>query len=110
MALEQQGIDAVLLLVALEQEAEFVVAYLSDESRRHSEHCRTSDGIGGGASGNIVYVKRLELVPDHVPGLPVDMLHAPQGEMEGLQEGVVGQDGQDVRQCVADAEDGFHTA
>ena len=106
--LEQRGLHAVLLLVALEEFSQLVVAYLAYESGGHAEYGSAGDGVGGRSAGHIFHAERLERGPDAVARLHVDMLHAPFGKMEGVQETVVREDGQNVGKRVAYAKYRFH--
>ena len=104
-AVEHPCLDAVLLHRALEQVAQFIVADLADVAGRHAEDGGAGDRIGGGASGNVFDAVFLERIPDAVTGLHVHMLHAAQRQVVFLQQGFIRQDGQDIRQGIADSED-----
>ena len=107
-AVEHVGMDAVLLHGALEEVPQVVVADLAQEAALHAEDGGAGDGIGGAAARHVLDAVFLQRVPDAVSRLHVYVLHAAQGQVVPSQEGVVRQDSQDVRQCVADAKDGFH--
>ena len=83
------------------REAQFVVADLADESGGHPEDRRGGDGVGGGAAGHVFHPEGLERLPDPVAGLVVHVLHASLGKMEFVEQGVIRQDGQDVREGIA---------
>ena len=108
LALEQQGIDSVLLLVALEEQAQLVVSDFADEARRHAEDGCTNDGVGSAAAGDIFNAERLEGGPYHIARLHVNMLHAALGQMVGLEQRIVRQYGQNIRQSIANSENRFH--
>ena len=108
-AVEHLGAYAVLLHGALEEVAQVVVSYLSQKAGRHAEDGGAGDGVGGGATRNILYAILFEGFPDTVSGFHVHMLHAAQRKMILFQEAVVRQDGQDVGKGIPNSQDRFHT-
>ena len=101
---QQARLHAVLLLVALEEQPQLVVADLADETRRHPEDGRAADCVGGGAAGHVFHAQGLEGLPDAVARFHIDVLHAPFREVVGVEERIIRQDGQDVGECVSDSE------
>ena len=89
--------------MVLEKVSKVVVADFPKEAGFHPEDGRAGDCICRAAAGNVLYAVLLELFPDTVSGFHVHMLHAAKREVEFLEEGVVREDGQDVRKGVADA-------
>ena len=75
LALQKHRIYSILLLVALEKQAKFIVSDFTYEAGRHSENGSTSDGIRRTATGYILDAKRFERLPDLVSGLHVHVLH-----------------------------------
>ena len=108
LALEEHGVDSVLLLVALEEEAELVVSDLADEAGGHAEDGGADNGVGRTAAGDVFDAQGLEGGPYLVARFHVYVLHAALGQMVCLQEAVVRQDGQDIREGVANSENRFH--
>ncbi len=108
LAREQVRVHAVLFLVALEEQAQLVVADLADKAGRHPENGRAGNRVGGRAAGHIFHAQGLESLPDAVSGRHVHVLHAPLREMELREQGIIRQNGQDVRQGIAYSEYRFH--
>ena len=104
-ALEQMGFHTVLLLVALEEQAQLVISDFPYETGRHSENRRAGDGVGSAAACDIFYAERLQCGPDFVACFHVDVLHAAFRQMIGLQKCVVRKDCKNVREGITDSKD-----
>ena len=99
--MEHCGLYSELFHCALEELAEFVVSDLANVSGWHPEDGCAGNGVGSGSAGYVFYPYFLKGVPDAVPGFHVHMLHAPKRQMILFQEGIVRQDCQNIRKCVA---------
>ena len=102
LALEQDGTDSILGLVAFEQMSEIVVADLTDKSGLHAEDGSSCNGIGCRASCHELYAHRSESLPNLISCLHIDMLHASLRKMELLQELVIRKDCKNVGKRVSD--------
>ena len=86
LALEQQGLYSVLLLIALEKMSELVLSDFADECRRHPENGRACDGVGCRTACHVMQAVRFQALENLVPGLHIHELHAALRQMVELEE------------------------
>ena len=106
--LQKGGLHSVLLLVALEQKPQLVVANLADEARRHPEYGCAGYGVGRRSAGYIFDSQRFERRPYFISRLHVHVLHAPFRKMILAQQAIVGQHCKYVGEGISYAKNTFH--
>ena len=94
--LQENGFDAVLLLVALEKRTKVIVPHLADEGSIHAEDGCAAYGVGRRTTCHELDSERFQGLPYLVSRLHIHMLHAAFREFELFQESIIRKHCQDV--------------